>query len=337
MAKKQPVPENEIHKAALSIRSTPVDEVFAAAAAARPAAVRILAEGDSWFAYPKGGLIFGAPSNVVDQLKSMGGDPDLVIHDLSSNGDEAVAMVCGDSKLDMIKRLASHAYDVLLFSGGGNDIVGIYDFEFFLNEYQSGFLATDCIRVDRFERRLTQIRHAYCDLIELVLDYSRNKAIRIVTHTYDIPVPNPQGAEFLGGLLKIAGARSWMHPYMVTKKIVDPAIQKEIARYMLDRLGSMLKSIAMQPGYSEHFVVVDTHGLVGPNEWRNEIHPTPDGFRKVAQKILNEGIKPLVKDPVALPRVAAARKAAASSSAAPRIQKRIKSARPKARRSRTKK
>ncbi|MGF1632273.1 MAG: SGNH/GDSL hydrolase family protein [Phycisphaerae bacterium] len=317
MAKKQPVltpvqksPVAEPDYAKVSF--TRVDEVFAKAARARPTALRVLAEGDSWFAYPRGGLLVGAPSNVVQQLQRIDRNPQLLIHDLSSNGDEAVAMVAGASKLELLKRLSSREYDVLLFSGGGNDIVGMYDFDFFLNDYRQGFSAVDCLRLDRFERRLGQIMAAYQDLIDLTGDYAANKAIKIVSHTYDLAVPDPRGAQFLGGLLKIDGARSWMYPYLMDHGITDPNLQKQVAAYMLGRFRDMMLALANAPESQGRFVVVDTHGTLKPADWLNEIHPTPDGFLKIARRIYTQALVPLARTPGALPRLAAARKATAS-------------------------
>jgi hypothetical protein len=319
VAKKQPVSSSPNLEATQNVRATRVPEVFVEASRARPGAIRILAEGDSWFAYPKGGIFFGKPSNVIDQLKAIDDDPDLIIRDTSSNGDEAVAMVCGNAKFDLIKRLASDEYDVLLFSGGGNDIVGAYDFDFFLNDYRQGYTALECIRHDRFDRRLMQVQNAYCDLIELASEYSRNRAIRIVTHTYDIAKPIPQGAEFFGGLLKIDGARSWMHPYLMTKGIKDEALQVEIVKTLLGRFRDRLVGLAQSPAYSGRLTVVDTHGTVADDEWLNEIHPTSEGFAKVARKIFDHGLKPLASSPHALPRVIQARAAAKPSGTSKRL------------------
>ena len=91
----------------------------------------ILAEGDSWFAYPPKYIVFGAANNVVDCLKKDYREA-FLIDDIASNGDEAVAMLSGDSKMELLRRISEDKFDILLFSGGGNDIVGRYDFDCFL-------------------------------------------------------------------------------------------------------------------------------------------------------------------------------------------------------------
>ena len=92
---------------------------------------RILAEGDSWFAYPRRFFAFGDASNVVQVL---GKKKTYVILTTASNGDEAVIMMSGDQKFSLMKKLKHIEFDVILFSGGGNDIVGKYDFDFFLKD-----------------------------------------------------------------------------------------------------------------------------------------------------------------------------------------------------------
>ena len=236
-------------------------------------------------------LLFGGASNVVDWLKADYKD-EFLIDDLSSNGDEAVAMISGDSKLDMLRHLNEDRFDILLFSGGGNDIVGRYDFDYFLLPKTPGNTWQDCINRNRFERRLEQIKLAYADLVELTVQYSANPDIRIVTHTYDLANPSEKGALFWGGLLQIDEGRSWMYPYLMDKGITDPQDQKNIVHSMLTEFKVALQQVAEVT--RDVLLVIDTHHTVEEHEWINEIHPDSQGFRKVAQKIYNQGIKPLL-------------------------------------------
>ena len=281
-----------LRKGAAKSRAVRSRDKFRELSKAYPAMKKVLAEGDSWFAYPPKFILFGAPSNVVDWLKEKHSDT-LLIDDISSNGDEAVAMMSGDSKLEFLRRLNEQHFDILLFSGGGNDIVGRYDFDYFLLPKTPNNTWRDCIHTGRFQRRLEMIERAYADLVELVAQYSANRNIRIVTHTYDIPIPTKEGATFFGGLLQVDNGRSWMYPYLMDKGIADPADQRAIARYMLTEFKATLNSVAAAA--NGLITVVDTQGtVVEEDEWVNEIHPGSKGFAKVAQKIFREGIKPLL-------------------------------------------
>jgi len=252
---------------------------------------KVLAEGDSWFAYFPKFILFGGASNVIDWLKEEYSDK-ILIDDISSSGDEAVAMLSGDAKLEFLRRLNEEYFDILLFSGGGNDIVGRYDFDYFLLPKTADNTWEDCINKGRFQRRLEMIECAYADLIELAVQYSANPNIHIVTHTYDIPIPSKEGATFLGGLLQVDKGRSWMYPYLTDKGINNNDDQRKIASYMLTEFKTVLNRVASAS--NGHLTVVDTHGTVGNKEWINEIHPNSNGFKKVAKTIFNKGISPLL-------------------------------------------
>jgi hypothetical protein len=66
-----------------------------------PNLIKILAVGDSWFAYPRKFFLFG---------------------------DEIVDMASGNQKFSLLKALNHIPFNILLLSWGGNNIVGRYDF-----------------------------------------------------------------------------------------------------------------------------------------------------------------------------------------------------------------
>lgn len=270
-------------------RRGPAEEFsFDTLAKAFPERIKILAEGDSWFAYPRQFLLFGAANNVIDWLKK-GYKDKLLVKDIASNGDEAVGMLSGEAKLELLERLTKSFFDLLLFSGGGNDIVGRFDFEYFLLPKTSPDQSwQDCIHMERFERRLTMIKLAYLDLVELTRQYSKNPEIQIITHTYDLAIPDPRGASFLGGMLDIDDGQSWMHPYLLLKGIEDRKDQEAIVSFLLTRFKDEMVSLEEATGGV--LKVVNTHGIIARDEWLNEIHPNSKGFEKIANHIYKEGI-----------------------------------------------
>lgn len=239
-------------------------------------AKRILAEGDSWFAYPRRFLFFGEASNVVHHL---GKTKKYVIYTTASNGDEALAMLSGEQKHSMMKRISANAYDFLLFSGGGNDIVGRYDFDFFVQIKKSGMTALNCINWDRVNRKLTQITAVYEELIERVQQYSKNKNIKIISHTYDFAIPTKKGFE-LFDIFPLG--ESWLYPILKERGILNPDEQLSIVKSILTAFRDQL--VLLDQKYNM-FHVVDTQGTLQPKQWRNEIHPTPSGFRIISKKI----------------------------------------------------
>lgn len=240
----------------------------------------MICEGDSWFAYPREWFLAGKPNNVVDVLREQ---ERFNLLQLSSSGDEAVAMLSGASKLRLLRLLDEQRVDFLLFSGGGNDLVGVYDMPFFLQDGAQAQTADDCLHTERLERRLNSIEACYRDLIELCTEYSANPDLVVITHTYDYARPNPQGAVFAGGLLKIDDATSWMWPYMEAKHIPLP-LREGVMRRIIDGLADRL--LAVEADYPDRLSVVNTRNLLDPDRhWLNEIHPNPEGFALVAERI----------------------------------------------------
>ena len=125
-------------------------------------AVGMLIEGDSWFAFP-----MWLRTNIIAELKNINQDK-IVQLDLSTSGDEARQMLCGDEFAELYRILAQEnlEFDCILFSGGGNDIVST-NLPVLLNTYVAGNTWEDCLNMPRFRRRLHEIENAYLDLADL--------------------------------------------------------------------------------------------------------------------------------------------------------------------------
>lgn len=238
--------------------------------------IRILAEGDSWFAYPRRFFLFGKNSNIVHCL---GEKKHLAIYSSSENGDEALAMMSGEQKLSMMKRIRHTPFDLILFSGGGNDLVGRYDFGFFLNRMKDGDWRT-CIDERRLQRKLAQLSFCYEELIERAQEFSQEKSIKIITHTYDFAIPSKEGFA-LFDIFPMSD--SWMYPYLHRQGIHQPSDQRNIVRHVLAEFQKML--LSLQARYPGVLHVVTTQGTLREDQWRNEIHPTPDGFKIISEMI----------------------------------------------------
>lgn len=244
-----------------------------------PGAVKMLAEGDSWFAYPRRFIHFGASSNIVQILAER---DYYVIYSTASIGDEVASMMTGEQKFGFTKRLGTNKFDVILFSGGGNDIVGKYDFDLFLRPRQSSDQWQECIDIERLDNKLDLIESVYVELMERVIYYSVNPEVRVVSHNYDFCVPSPEGYE-LFDLFPIG--ESWIYPFLMEKNFTDGDEQEAVIRFMLERFGARLARV--QQKYPGKLFVADTQGTLSADQWRNEIHPSPDGFRMISTVIHN--------------------------------------------------
>ncbi len=249
-----------------------------------PARLNIVAEGDSWFAYPNKWFFDSKPANLVDHLSKLTAKK-VNFYSGASNGDEAVDMVSGKQKHDLVGLLRWHKkgpnrkpVDLLLFSGGGNDIVGKNDFERFLKPYRNSYTTgRQCVNLQRLNRKIKQIGLAYQELLDIRDHYSPNTLV--MTHTYDYPYPSNTGAEFLGGLIK---TKAWMKRFMEDDNIPDH-LQADVIKVFMDAMGDELKRVEAA---RQDIIVVDSRGtLTGKKEWLNEIHPTSNGFKAIAKKM----------------------------------------------------
>lgn len=138
---------------------------YLAKLAADPSKVGILTEGDSWFAIP-----LPSRPNVVEVLiKKFTGKAAWLR--LEGNGDEARIMQAGAQWEKTFKLLTKPKarFDIIMFSAGGNDIVGRCLLPL-LRQQESWMTWRDCINEQRFQRRLDQIEGAYrgcwpCEMI----------------------------------------------------------------------------------------------------------------------------------------------------------------------------
>jgi hypothetical protein len=250
--------------------------------------LKLLVEGDSWVAYPE----VLRTKNITLQLAD-NDDYNLIILCLAKSGDEAVAMMSSSAnKVELLGALQAFEFDALLFSGGGNDIVGQYDFDYLLKTPPNDkeFKIENYIDINRLSRRMNQIKNAYLDLIDYVKTYgkgeSKNK-MKIITHTYDYLPPSKKGV--------FSFTDSWLYPHFMAKGITEPKEQIAVINYAIDQFVKTLGTV--QETSEGRFELIDTRGTIGsdPGDWLNEIHPKSDGFKKIADKIYQTSLKKLKK------------------------------------------
>jgi hypothetical protein len=249
--------------------------------------ITILSEGDSWFAYPPKWLFGSKPANLIDHISAFTRRK-ANFFSMASNGDEAVDMVSGKQKHELVFHLRRHQkikrikpIDLLLFSGGGNDIVGENDFERFLKRDCNRFsTARSCINMDRLKRKAKQISLSYQELLDIRDHYSPDTVV--MTHTYDYPFPSLVGGVFLGGLIK---TKAWMKRFM-DEQGVKENLQADVIKIFMDTMAVETLNIASK---RDGFIVIDSRGtLEDKKEWLNEIHPTAKGFKEIAEKMFDE-------------------------------------------------
>jgi hypothetical protein len=247
----------------------PVQAVPRTAALSQPP-LRILAEGDSWFDYP---VTF--QGGIVPRLASRIGVP---IHDLSQAGDEVRFMLGVEQRKKLAKELKRMVdlgtpYDVLLFSGGGNDIVGD-PLCLWVQTFDSTIPPAQHVQTARYQAALGLVRAGYEDLI--AIRDAVSPTTRLLLHAYDFAIPDGSGVCFYGPWLKPSfDLRGF--PTMTTTN--GAAVVKE----MLTLFRTLLAQLAAaQP--SSVALVETQNTLQGPADWDNELHPDPGGFDAIVEK-----------------------------------------------------
>lgn len=242
----------------------------------------LVAEGDSWFDYPW--------TDVLEELEDGHG---YDVYDVARAGDRIEDMAYEDGQLAKFARNLEKVLrdgkvpSAVLLSGGGNDIAGD-DFHTVLNHATSPSpgLNEAVVRGLVDER----VRAGYLTIlagITGVMDRYLTVRVPIVLHGYDYAVPDGRG--FMGGWGPLPGP--WLDPGF-TRKGYNPktqgVVRRRIVRDLIDRFNDMLSGVAKVPEL-KHVRYVDLRGTLptGANYddwWANELHPTPDGFEKVAAK-----------------------------------------------------
>ena len=236
---------------------------------------RVIAEGDSWFAYPPKSII-GGSSNVIDYFKSK---EKFNLLELARNGDEIVDILSGESKFNLLHKIASTKIDFLLISGGGNDLVGAYDFEYLLSKNTTGKTPSEFINKERLDRKISQISNAYYDLVDYCRIFSKNKNIVVLTHCYGYAIPQNRPAEFLFGLID---SGPWMYPALKKLKI-PKKYWHGIVKIMINRLKRLYEKL--QKDSNGKFFYIDSTKLISDDDWIDEMHLKPKAFDRVASSL----------------------------------------------------
>jgi hypothetical protein len=227
--------------------------------------LQILAEGDSWFDYPV--PLFGG--GIVPRLERRLGVPIL---NLAKAGDEVRYMLGVEERAVLVDHLtngspAGGPWDVLLFSGGGNDIVG-NPMALWVDDWNAAVPPAGHIKKARFDAALALVQAGYEDLIALRDKLSPHTML--VFQGYDFAIPDGRGVCFIG---------PWLKPTFDLRKFPTMADGQAVVKIMLQEFAAILTSLA---GPTVAFI--NGQGTLAPqtSSWHNELHPAKAGFDKFA-------------------------------------------------------
>jgi hypothetical protein len=253
----------EASRASLAVAS-----VNALADGAHRALPRLAAEGDSWFDYPPFGVRWLRPGGVVSETAEQLGIPIL---NLAHAGDEARQMLGTQQRMRLARLFEEQALDGLLFSGGGNDIVG--DQLAILLRPNEGQPPADAFYADRLDAALTLVLSAYRDL-RAMRDALRPRCVLFV-HAYDVGFPDGRDVCSIG---------PWLKPPLDVRGWTEPVAAREVLRRLLGQFRARLQAFCAEDT-NGRTVLVETHGTLPTlDDWHNELHPSRAGFVRIATR-----------------------------------------------------
>ncbi|MEO6131590.1 MAG: caspase family protein [Saprospiraceae bacterium] len=220
----------------------------------------VIAEGDSWFLYPKPGV-----RDTLDYIMQ-----EYRLLSLAEAGDEITDYL---KKGDLLEAVDLYKPEYVLISGGGNDILGPEIKQILNNNVINGKLATDYLVVDEFNKKLNFLSDGYQSLFKKIIALVPN--VIIFVHGYDYVRSNPDENTIKHG---------WANRYMKGAGIQQPELRKLVITYLVDQFNDMLREFENQ--YKTNVIYVNNRSTVLENEWMDEIHPNNIGFQKVANNFL---------------------------------------------------
>jgi lysophospholipase L1-like esterase len=257
-----------------------------------PYALRLLAEGDSWFS------LGSIPAhNLLMELRFA---KSVVVLNLAYPGDEVHKMFrrmwdYGAEFANWMTMRSTYRWDAILLSGGGNDLIAAFP------HLLRADIDTAHVDPARPQDLIDAVALAQLDryLVESYIGFvncrdrpgSPNANVPMIVHTYDYPTPNNAPALAFG--LRVGGP--WIYPQLNGR--IPREAWVPLTDFLLDHVAETLLTMR---GRLPNFFVVDTRGTLrraelgatgASNQWENEIHPSADGYRKLAVLVAAEIVK----------------------------------------------
>ena len=241
----------------------------ALAANANPSVMMI---GDSWFWYP-----FNNLARAVGDLHRQ--QQFLVV---GRSGAEAAEWDTKYRKdVDFAFQMYGRDVQVLMLSGGGNDVAGMNDFLRLIKDDCSAETEEEgCYRTGQPDALLAGVMGAYRALIVKFRGFNGNAPV--ILHQYDHAWPTGLG---------VFGPAQWLRAPMERAQ-VDEDLRRNLFIDLIKRLKAAQLDLATDPALGKVFVA-NTAGTLPETKdaWANELHPTPTGFALLAREAIDPQIR----------------------------------------------
>jgi hypothetical protein len=270
--------------------------------------VVILAEGDSWFQFPRVFLRIDPVKDIVDWLID---DEKYAVYSLAEGGDWLANIFYSG---DYIEELPKISPDVFLISGGGNDLVGNNRLAtMVVNPNLEGLrdIHTDPvlkrlltlresdeeINLEKYKKGLSFISEEFINFLNLyfiqyfiflysLANVDKYKKMIMITQGYDYALPYDSNRGFWLSVQRITNEFTdtghWLAQPLNMKGITNKADQEAIVYTMIYEFNEMLIKLANFKGLPRVFHI-DCRGYADEEDWFDELHLKSKGFKDIAK------------------------------------------------------
>jgi lysophospholipase L1-like esterase len=258
----------------------------------------IYAEGDSWF-----DKFTPIPIEGTNLLAGLRLPVFAGVVDVSHIGDISSEMVAGWQRRQTRTMFDLFDFDAILLSAGGNDLKNLFaelyqelgdqklGIKVMGNAAQLRSLESGQLLDDFFDGVLNSIK-AFIGLRDAA-GSARTRAAPLIMHGYDYLQPRPAPAKIFAG--SKLGAGPWLYPSLKHAGLSDRQMLDAAIR-VIDGLNDRLRHLVSSLPTSANVWLLDQRSLLTiakagttaeSGDWLDEIHLTPDGYRKLAEQRWN--------------------------------------------------
>lgn len=249
-------------------------EAFVQSQRRTPDALRVLAEGDSWFTHP---TVAWKGKSVIAHLQAY---RSVNVVSLASPGDTLArypdppnrqwALACNPDWL------SGQTYDAVLISGGGNDILDDHLASLVRDKRRHrGRSGRELIVESRLRAVLERIGE-HVRRIRQTVDHHVGDGRPIFMHGYSYARSSGRQFELLGGLITFG---PWIQDKLDELGIVERDEQQDVVNGLIDAFNERLRTLETSLA---HFIHVDVRDLLDAHDWDDEIHPGGPARRRIA-------------------------------------------------------
>lgn len=274
--------------------------------------VVILAEGDSWFQFPRVYFKIDPVKDIIDWLID---HPKYAVYSLAAGGDWLSNIFYSGEYVEELPKVSP---DVFLISGGGNDLVGnnrlasmvinpkledkrklvkgsLLDKLYKMRKNDKIIDAKKYLRGLRFisDEFFTFLNLYFVQYFVFLFSLSqveKYKKMIIITQGYDFALPNDKSRGNFLSIQRIINdftdTGHWLYQPLNMKGITNKKDQEAIIYTMIYEFNEMMIQLATFNGLPNLFHI-DCRGYATEDDWFDELHLKSDGFKDITKVYKN--------------------------------------------------